>query len=76
MQPTARTLRPILPKPAKVGHGSLTSDESPVQSNNGLISFSLNLVSRGLTRFTSACSFNKPHFHGRPFHELPPQQLR
>ncbi|KAH8035543.1 hypothetical protein HPB51_006299 [Rhipicephalus microplus] len=43
MQPTARTLRPILPKPAKVGHGSLTSDESPVQSNNGLISFSLNL---------------------------------
>ncbi|KAL1469289.1 hypothetical protein MTO96_004991 [Rhipicephalus appendiculatus] len=43
-QPSTRRLRKLLPKPANVGQGSLSNGNPPVQSNDGVLVFSLTLT--------------------------------
>ncbi|XP_037511063.1 uncharacterized protein LOC119387672 [Rhipicephalus sanguineus] len=44
MKPSAGPSRPLLPKPANVGQGTLRNDNPPMQSNDGVLRFSLTLT--------------------------------
>ncbi|KAL1429288.1 hypothetical protein MTO96_016499 [Rhipicephalus appendiculatus] len=44
MQPSANRSRPLLPKPANIGQGTLRNDNPLVQSNDGVLTFSLTVT--------------------------------